>query len=72
MITPVPFEQENPEEAAFLMKLAAHNAKAKKPLSGVTAIPLSIGVLPVPFKRNASCFCGSGKKIKKCCGKGEI
>lgn len=23
---------------------------------------------PIPLERNGGCFCGSGKKLKKCCG----
>ena len=59
--TPIPFEQEYPEEAQLVMDAIAQGKG--KALFAEQAESHKIG-------RNEPCPCGSGKKYKKCCGKG--
>jgi uncharacterized protein YecA (UPF0149 family) len=65
---PIPFEQEFPDVAEWLVKLCNNNDKYRFAV-GMTrrGIPLHIETLADPCGRNDLCPCGSGKKFKRCC-----
>lgn len=62
---PIPFEQEFPEEGAFLMeRIARRKGKCVsfRPSSHIHVAMPAVG-------RNDPCPCESSKKFKKCCGR---
>jgi hypothetical protein len=70
-VTPIPFEEQYPEEAETLMQICEERAKAKA--KGKRLKPLFLDA-PDPIRRdenkvgrNDACPCGSGRKYKKCC-----
>ena len=67
MITPVPFEQEFPEDGKLLADLITLRQQAKQ--KGIRFQTIHVSALPVHIGRNDKCVCGSNIKFKKCCGK---
>ena len=70
-VTPIPFEDQYPEEAQVLMDICKERAEKKR--KGKRLKPLFLDA-PDPITRdeakvgrNDPCPCGSGKKFKKCC-----
>lgn len=73
-VTPIPFEEQYPEEAEILADLCAERAEKKakgkrlKPMFMDSDNPFNEPVtVDAKVGRNDPCPCGSGKKHKKCC-----
>ena len=70
--TPVPYEQEYPEEAAALVEICHHNAVCSLEdrilvnLDNGTTHRATIRKVDTP-DRNSLCPCNSNKKFKRCC-----
>jgi len=65
-VTPIPYEEQYPEEAAILSEICEERAgKRNKPLFLDSVEPIRG---EAKIGRNDPCPCGSGKKFKKCCG----
>ena len=57
MTTPIPFEQEFPQEAAWWQQALRFNTR-----------PRPGHQYQILGERNEPCGCGSGQKTKRCCG----
>ena len=59
-----------PKENNFLKPLPSERPVPGRPVAGNTVPNTANSISPVKTGRNDPCPCGSGKKYKKCCGKG--
>lgn len=73
-VTPIPFEEQFPEEAKIFAEICEQRAEAKEKGKRLTPMFLdSENPFNQPITtdkkigRNDPCPCGSGKKYKKCC-----
>lgn len=72
MDNPIPFELEFPELGRAIENIINHNSVVRRFtfFNNLHAYKLTNGKVVVKFEanRNDPCECGSGKKVKKCCG----
>jgi uncharacterized protein YchJ len=72
MDNPIPFELEFPELGRAIENIINHNSIVRRFcfFNNFHAYKLTNGKVVVTFEanRNDPCKCGSGKKVKKCCG----
>lgn len=65
--TPLRFEYEFPEEAAFMMRIFAAGGKFEQPRFGEVPHFIAPGLPPISqVRRNEKCPCNSGRKAKNC------
>ena len=63
-----PYEAEFPEEAAVLAAICKKRDKRRGKQRPLYLDRIPIKRLSVKIGRNEPCICGSGIKMKKCCG----